>query len=218
MPIVPMPNGDIIELFRHERIDLVERAGGNTEALSAEDILNISLSVDHCLPVSQYHGRVPVVDIENDRSNLGMALGQLPHKGIAGGKHGICQDQGHHDLLCGAGDANLHIAEQADVHIFIVDMNPEGRQKGEDRLDDPIRLDVLDQTGLDWNHFVRTLFINPAGRLSFSVGCKNRGHFVTVMIRCLHTDELVGNNKFSDQVIEDLLLAPDLLVIGHIDH
>ena len=97
-------------------------------------------------------------------------------------------------------------------------MDPEGRQHGKNRLDDAVCLDVFDQAGLHRNHLMGSFFVNTAGRSSFSVGRKNRSHFIAVMIRRLHADKFVRNDKIADQVIQDLLFSADLLVIGHIDH
>jgi hippurate hydrolase len=68
---------------------------------------------------------LPVIDIDDNRCDLRMTLCQFPHKSVSGGKDRIRQDQRNHNLFCGAGDTDLNIAEKADIHIFVVNMDPE---------------------------------------------------------------------------------------------
>ena len=166
-------DGDIIEFFRHQGIDLIEGAGGDAEALSAEDVFNIAFSVDDSLPVSEDHGRIAVIDIDHDRRDFRMELHKLFNKSIAGRKNRVCQDKGHHDLFCGPGRADLDIAEKPHIQILVIDTDAEVGQELIDGLDDPVRLNMLDQAGLYRYDFMGPLAVDAADRLSLTVRCKD---------------------------------------------
>ncbi len=211
-------DGDVVELLSHQRVDLKEGAGGDAKTLSAEDVLDIAFPVNDCLAVSQDHGRVAVIYVYDDGRDLGVELYELSDKGIAGGKDGIGQNQGHHDLLCRPGSADLDIAKEPAVHILVIDPDAKVSEQAVDGLDDPVRLDMLDQAGLHRDDLVRALPVNAADGVSLPVPGKDRCHLVTVMLGSFHAYKGVRCDVFSNQFLQIPLFSFNLLIIGNVDH
>ena len=85
-------------------------------------------------------------------------------------------------------------------------------------MNDPVCPQILQQAFLHRDHFVGPFSVNTAYRLAFSVRSEYRSHFIPVMIRVLHPDDVIRINIITNAVIHQILLVLQLRVIGDIDH
>ena len=75
-------DGGGIELLGLDGVYLIERAGGDAEALAAEHVLDIAAAVDDFLARAEDDRAEAVVDIENDGGDLRVLFQQLLEKGL----------------------------------------------------------------------------------------------------------------------------------------
>ena len=147
-----------------------------------------------------------------------MALYKSVHKLLRRRENRISCNQSHHHLLRAVGGAHLDIAKKARPSILVVYADLEGLREIKDRLDDPVRPQVLEKAGLDRNHLVGPCLVDAADRLALFVRGENARHLVSVVVRVLHADDRVHSAEFPDQFLHQLLFLLRLFRVRNVDH
>ena len=84
-------DGFFVQIFRLNRVDLVEGLRGDAEGAAAEFILDVTASEEDNVAFSEYHAVGAVVDVQYDRGDLRVEFAQGLYEVVFDGKTGDTQ-------------------------------------------------------------------------------------------------------------------------------
>ena len=209
-------DGFFVQVFRLNRVDLVEGLRGDAEGAAAEFILDVTASEEDNVTFSEYHAVGAIVDVQYDRGDLRVEFAQGFYEVVFRREDRRYADEDDHDLAGGKTGAHHNVAQEAVAAVLVVDHDFKALQQTADIADDGIGALVLEQALVNRDHFVCALFVNAGYDRSVFFVCKGGVDFIPIMIGIFHADHAFDRDNAFQCFLQELLFFRELLLVGKI--
>ena len=197
-------------------IDLVERAGRDTESFAAKDIADRTGTVQDLFPVAQQNAGFAAVDILYDGGDLRMLPQQRLDEVRTGGKNGGGGDQHHHDLPGVNAAAHQHVPQKAGAGVLIVGEQPKVRQQPADGDDNGGSDLVLIQAVVNIDNAVAALLVGAGDDTPGAIQAKGGLHLIAVVAGTVGAQNGQDPAEPGKMPLCEFLLIGQLLLVGHV--